>query len=159
MNKLGQLTIAEACKNEASILLHLLQAAFEEYEGVLDPPSGAHNENEETVCAKLAAGGAALARVDGKPAGFVFYEPAEDLIYFGRLSVLPRFRNQGIGGALVAYVERKAREIGAAGVRLGVRLQLPHLVARYERLGYRITKSMTHRGYDRPTWVYMEKRW
>jgi len=37
--------------------------------------------------------------------------------------------------------------------------ELPHLVARYERLGYRITRYMTHRGYDEPTWVYMEKRW
>jgi ribosomal protein S18 acetylase RimI-like enzyme len=88
-------------------------------------------------------------------AGFAFYEPAGDLVYLGRLSVLPRFRNNGIGGALVAYVERRANEKGAAGMRLGVRLQLPHLVARYERLGYRITRYMTHRGYDEPrgcTW-------
>jgi hypothetical protein len=48
--------------------------------------------------------------------------------------------------------------MGAAGVKLGVRLQLPHLVARYERLGYRITKYMTHSGYAQPTFVYMEKR-
>lgn len=44
------------------------------------------------------------------------------------------------------------------GVRLGVRLQLPHLVVRYERLGYRITKYMTHAGYEHPTYVFMEKR-
>jgi hypothetical protein len=35
MNKLGQLTIAEACIDDAPILLALMQAAFEEYEGVL----------------------------------------------------------------------------------------------------------------------------
>ena len=48
---------------------------------------------------------------------------------------------------------------GADGVRLGVRLQLPHLLARYERLGYRITRHMTHDGYPNPTYVLMEKRW
>jgi GNAT superfamily N-acetyltransferase len=159
MNKLGQLTITEACIDDAPILLALMQAAFEEYEGVLMPPSGAHDETADTVRARLTAGAAALARVGEDAAGFAFYEPAGDLVYLGRLSVLPRFRNHGIGGALVVYVERRAKEQGAAGVRLGVRLQLPHLVVRYERLGYRITRYKTHRGYDQPTWVYMEKRW
>jgi GNAT superfamily N-acetyltransferase len=158
MNKLGQLTIVEACTGDALCLLDLMRAAFAEYEGVLSPPSGAHLETVETVRGKLSKGAAALASVDGEPAGVAFYEPVDDLVYFSRLSVLPRFRNHGIGTALLAYVERRAKEAGAAGVRLGVRVQLPHLVARYERSGYRITKYMTHRGFDRPTWVYMEKR-
>jgi GNAT superfamily N-acetyltransferase len=159
MNKLGQLTIAEACIEDAPVLLALLQAAFEEYEGKLTPPSGAHDETVDTVRARLAAGAAALAHLGEEAAGFAFYEPAGDLVYLGRLSVLPRFRNHGIGGAIVEYVERRAKQAGAAGVRLGVRLQLPHLIARYQRLGYGITQYKTHRGYDQPTWVYMEKRW
>ena len=72
--------------------------------------------------------------------------------------MLPQWRNNGIGTAILDYVEQRARQIGAAGVRLGVRLQLPHLVARYERMGYRITKHMTHAGYTEPTFVFMEKR-
>jgi GNAT superfamily N-acetyltransferase len=133
-------------------------AAFEEYEGVLDPPSGAHHESIDTVGRRLSRGAAVLASVAEKPVGFAFYELDAGLLYFGRLSVLPQWRNRGVGGALLGYVERRARETGAAGVRLGVRLQLPHLVARYERLGYRTTKHMTHPGYARPTFVYMEKR-
>jgi len=136
-----------------------MQMAFQEYDGVLDPPSGAHTETIETIQRKLATGGAALALRDERPVGFAFYEPYGDSLYFGRLSVLPEFRNQGIGGALLNYVEERAKETGAAGVTLGVRLQLPHLVARYERLGYRITKYMTHAGYDAPTYVFMDKRW
>ena|SRR5689334_8450964 len=153
------MTIREAVVNEAPTLLRLMQMAFQEYDGVLDPPSGAHTETIETVQRKLATGGAALALRDERPVGFAFYEPYADSLYFGRLSVLPEFRNQGIGGALLHYVEQRARQIGAAGVTLGVRLQLPHLVARYERRGYRITKYMTHAGYDTPTYVFMEKRW
>jgi len=153
------MTIREAVKDEASTLLWLMQMAFQEYAGVLDPPSGVHVETIETVRRKLTAGGAALALVDEQAVGFAFYEPHGDGLYFGRLSVLPEFRNQGIGAALLHYVEQRARNIGAAGVTLGVRLQLPHLVARYERLGYRITKYMTHAGYTAPTYVFMEKRW
>jgi predicted N-acetyltransferase YhbS len=158
VNKLGQITLREASAEDARIILSLMRAAFEEYEGVLDPPSGAHCETIESVRRKLTEGAAVLSSVANEPVGFAFYEPVDELLYFGRLSVLPEWRNRGIGSALVDYVERRARTSGAAGVRLGVRLQLPHLVARYERMGYRITKPMTHDGYSAPTFVYMEKR-
>lgn len=158
MNKSRLISLREAGPEDAPVLLRLVRAAFEEYDGVLDPPSGAHQETLDTVALRLARGGAVLAGVANEPVGFAFYEPDEGLLYFGRLSVLPPWRNQGVGGALLDYVERLARETGAAGVRLGVRLQLPHLVARYERLGYRTAKHMTHAGYAEPTFVYMEKR-
>ena len=99
-----------------------------------------------------------MAIVGDVPVGFAFYEAVDGLLYFGRLSVLPDFRRRGIGTALLDGVEQRARNTGAAGVRLGVRLQLPHLLTRYERLGYGMTKYMTHAGYEHPTYVFMEKR-
>lgn len=158
MNKIVQITFREATAEDAPALLQLMQTAFEEYEGVLDPPSGVHKETIETVRRRLSGGGAVLATVADRPAGFAFYEPKEGVLYFGRLSVLPGLRQNGIGRALLEYVERRARESGAAGVKLGVRTQLPHLIARYERSGYRISEYMTHSGYSQPTFVFMEKR-
>ena len=149
--------LREAAEEDVAVLLRLLLGAFQEYEGVLDPPSGGHFETIDTVRKKLAAGSAVLATIGGEPAGFAFYERQGTCLYFSRLSVLPAFRNRGVGRALLDYVERRAMDAGAAGVRLGVRLQLPHLLARYERRGYRITKYMTHQGYSEPTYVYMEK--
>jgi len=159
VNKIGHLTLAEATHDKAEMLLGIMNAAFAEYEGVLDPPSGAHSESIETVHRHLAIGAAVLASLGREPAGFAFYEPAGEVVYFSRLSVIPKIRNKGIAGALLNHVEQRARETGAAGVRLGVRLQLPRLLARYERLGYRITEYVTHSGYSHPTYVYMEKRW
>jgi hypothetical protein len=98
VNVTSPITLREAGSDDAHVLLRLMRAAFEEYEGVLDPPSGAHQETIDTVRRRLARGAAV------------------------------------------------------------VRLQLPHLVARYERRGYRTTKQMTHRGYAQPTFIYMEKR-
>ena len=158
MNKVGQITIREAGSDDAIAILRLMLAAFEEYEGVLDPPSGAHKATVDTVRTHLSRGGAVLATIDDEPVGFAFYEAVDDLLYFGRLSVRPDMRNRGIGRALLDAVERRARDAGAAGIRLGVRVQLPHLVARYERLGYRLTKYMTHPGYAQPTFIHMEKR-
>jgi ribosomal protein S18 acetylase RimI-like enzyme len=150
--------LIEASPEDASTLLRLMLSAFHEYEGVLEPPSAAHAETIDTIRARLSAGCAVMATIGGQAAGFAFYQPQEGHLYFSRLSVLPAFRNRGIGRALVEYVERRAMETGARGVRLGVRLQLPHLLARYERFGYRVTRRMTHEGYAEPTYVYMEKR-
>ena len=122
MNKLGQLTIAEACIDDAPILLALMQAAFEEYEGITHPAFRRTRRTVDSVRARLTAGAAALARVGEEAAGFTFYEPAGDLVYLGRLSVLPRFRNNGIGGALVAYV-------GAPREREGRRRHAPRRAA------------------------------
>ena len=147
----------EASHTDAPTLLRLMLAAFQEYDGVLDPPSAAHAETLETVLNRFSSGSAVLGTVGGTPAGFAFYQPRDSHLYFSRLSVLPRFRNRGLGRALIEYVEKRASETGCAGVQLGVRLQLPHLLARYERAGYRITRYMTHDGYAEPTYVYMEK--
>jgi predicted N-acetyltransferase YhbS len=158
VNEIGAITLRQARSEDAPVLLRLMRAAFDEYEGVLDPPSGAHHETVDTVRLRLERGAAVLASVADEPVGFAFHEADEGFVYFGRLSVLPQWRRKGIGGALLDYVERVASETGAAGVRLGVRLQLPHLVARYERLGYRTTKHVTHAGYAQPTFIFMEKR-
>jgi GNAT superfamily N-acetyltransferase len=158
VNKIGPIALRPASVDDAETLLRLLRVAFAEYEGVLDPPSGAHQETIDSIRKNILKGGAVIASVADEPAAFAFYRPLDDVLYFARLSVLPQFRNHGIGTALLNYVERHAKNTGAAGVSLGVRLQLPHLLARYERLGYRITDYMTHDGYAEPTWVYMVKR-
>ena len=152
-----QISLVEASENDAPTLLRLMLAAFQEYDGSLDPPSAAHTETIDGVSKRLSAGSAVLATIAGEAAGFAFYQPQGTHLYFSRLSVLPKYRNRGVGGALIDYVERRARESGAAGVRLGVRVQLPHLIARYERAGYAITKYVAHDGYAQPTYVLMEK--
>jgi GNAT superfamily N-acetyltransferase len=157
--KMGQLTLRDATPADAQLLLGVMLEAFAEYVNVLDPPSGAHLETLDSVCRHLANGAAVIASIGGEEAGFAFYEPVGDLVYFSRLSVLPQFRKRGIGGALLEDVERRAKADGAVGVRLGVRLQLPQLMARYERLGYHLTEYKTHLGYSRPTYVLMEKLW
>jgi ribosomal protein S18 acetylase RimI-like enzyme len=152
-----EVAIREALPDESPALVRLMHAAFEEYSGVLDPPSAAHTETLESVNRRLSRGGAVLALLNDEPVGFVFYEPQGTHLYFSRLSVLPAFRRRGIGRALIEHVESRARETGFAGVRLGVRAQLPQMQARYERLGYQVTKYMTHEGYEKPTYMFMEK--
>ena len=157
-NKQNEMALRDATDRDVPALLDVMLAAFREYQQVLDPPSAAHTESVETVRRRLGRGRAVVAELQNQIVGFAFYEVHNDgLFYFSRLSVLPAFRQRGIGLALVKYIESRADEASAPGIRLGARLQLPHLVARYEKMGYRIAKYMTHDGYTQPTYVYMEK--
>jgi predicted N-acetyltransferase YhbS len=151
------MVLREATYDDISTLVTLIHTAFEEYRGRLEPPSGAHRETAQSIGAYLQQGRAVLALLHGQAVGCVCYHQEGAHVYFGRLAVLPPFRQHGVGLALVTYVEQQARALGAQRVRLGVRIALPHLHTYYERLGYRVVCYETHEGYTEPTSVVMEK--
>jgi GNAT superfamily N-acetyltransferase len=151
------ITLREATEAEAITVLELELAAFGEYRDKLDPPSGVFRETVEMVREKMSTGGFLLALLGDTPVGAVFYEHRGELMYLGRLSVRPEYQRQGIGQMLITAVEQRAREQGVARVRLGVRVALPHLRNRYERLGYRFVEAYSHEGYAEPTYEMMEK--
>lgn len=151
-------SLREAYLHDADTLAAIIQDAFEEYRHVLVPPTGAHQETPDNIRGKLSHARAILAFLHGQPAGCVFYEPAEDHVYLGRLAVRPAFRRQGIGGALVRAVESRAAALGIPRVRLGARIALPRNQELYRRLGYEVVGVGHHTGYAEPTFVWMEKR-
>ena len=151
------LRLREATDADAAAIVTLIHAAFEEYRGMLDPPSGAHNETEETVRRTMAAARVVLALSAGESSGCVFYEQAEDHLSFSRLAVPPAYRRRGIGQELIGYVENRARALHLRQVRLGVRIALAPLRSYYERLGYRLIEYHAHDGYAEPTYVILRK--
>lgn len=153
-----EIVLRDATEGDIPTIIAVTRAAFEEYASWLNPPSSVPNETPEKVRAKLASGRGVLALVGDQVVGSVYYSPEQEYVYLGRLAVLPGFRGQGIGSALVAEVERRAHALGRARVRLGVRLALPQIRARYERLGYQVYEERRHPGFDEPTYVMMEKQ-
>ena len=154
---MGELELREVGAEAAAILSDIICTAFGQYDGVLDPPSGAHKESAEQLARKLNHARSILALVESIPAGCVIYEPSDDMLLLGRLAVLPEFRGRGVATALVADVEQRAVAAGATRVRLGVRVALPALRAWYERLGYRLVEERRHEGYDYTTYVILDK--
>jgi ribosomal protein S18 acetylase RimI-like enzyme len=152
-----ELVLREATEADAEAIVALLHAAFDEYRGRLDPPSGVHQETAETVRRKMATTRVVLVLAGGAAAGCVFYEPGANRLHLGRLAVFPARRRRGCGRRLIEYVEARARELGLPCVRLGVRLALPDLRAYYEREGYRVVEYRAHDGYTAPTYVMLEK--
>jgi predicted N-acetyltransferase YhbS len=153
------LTLREATPLDAEAMYHLTKAAYEEYRGFLDPPSGVEKETLKAVRSAVRDGGAIVALTDGMAVGAVRYEQRDDgSLYVGRLSVLPSHRHRGIGRALMSTVEERARHLGLTRITLGVRLQLPQNRAFYESLGYRADGHGSHPGYNRATWLHMSKK-
>lgn len=146
-----------SCGPEAAETVHrLTQEAFGPY-GSLDPPSGAVREDRGAVVEELAAHGGALAELGGVPAGCLRLRPDGNHLLVRRLAIDPRFQGQGIGRAMMAWAESEARRRGLEGVSVGVRLALPGNLDFYRRLGYRQVSEHMHPGYNRPTWVSMQK--
>jgi len=150
--------LREATAADAPTLVALMHQAFEEYRDRLDPPSGVHDESIESVLEKLKKGKALIATFHGASVGCVFTREEDGHVYFSRLSVLPEYRQRGIGRQLIDRVERDARQAGFSSIWLGVRLALQDLRTRYERLGYRDVRHVTHNGYSQPTYALMEKQ-
>jgi ribosomal protein S18 acetylase RimI-like enzyme len=154
---MDDLVLRDATAADAALLVGVLHAAFEEYRGRLDPPSGVHGETVATVRQNLTRACAVLALQGEAVAGCVFCEPQADHLYLSRLAVLPAYRRAGVGRALVAAVEQRAPALHLLRVRLGVRLALTELRAAYERMGYRPIEYHAHPGYPAPTYVVLEK--
>ena len=157
MDSLNDISLRAATEDDIPTLVALIHTAFKEYDRALDPPSGAHKESAENIRQKLTTERAVLALLGDQAVACVFYREAADHMYFGRLAVLPAYRNRGISAVLIAYVEQRACELGLPRVQLGVRVALPHLHARYERLGYHVIEQRSHPGYAEPTYLVMEK--
>ncbi|MGF7029575.1 ribosomal protein S18 acetylase RimI-like enzyme [Paenibacillus mucilaginosus] len=156
--------IRMAGREEIGLVYEIMQEAFREYAGVLQPPSGALGEKPEDLLPLFeAGGGAVLAWEAGRAVGSARYkrDGDRDALYIGRVAVLPDCRRRGIGEALLGYLEELARGLGYSRTTLGVRLSIPGNVSYYERHGYRPVEKHEY-PCGRDSWYIMSKelqRW
>ena len=146
----------QATREDAARVHGITQAAYAEYRGVLDPPSGVDRETLVDVERALDDGGAVLAWIGDTAVGAVRFQYAADHLAVERLAVIPTARGQGIARTLLAYLEDLARHSHRPEVRLGVRLSLPRNVELYRRLGYHVLSVHPYpEGTD--TWALLTK--
>jgi len=152
------LILRAATAVDAPAIAATIAAAFAEYRGTLEPESGAFRETAEGIADELARdSGAIVAERNGQMLGCVMVKLLEGDLYFGRLSVLPAARGQGIAKRLVEAVEDEARRRELLGVRLGVRVVLTENQRLFTSLGYVEFSREAHEGFDYPTSINMRK--
>ena len=139
------LRITPASVDDVPLVYQIMQAAFAEYLGVLNPPSGVHAETVDDVTHAMREGGAVLAWIGNQAVGSARYAFLENgHCYVGRVSVLPQYRGQGIASAIMLCVEGVARDHGCTAMEIAVRLILDSNVHLYERIGYQISETFEH---------------
>lgn len=138
-------------------IVQVIHAAFEEYRGVFDPPSGAHAETVASIHHKMQRGAIFVAEMDQQMVGCVICEKEARHVYIGRLAVLPEYRGRGIARQLLIAAEEFAREIGFSHLQLGVRIMLAKNQQLFLSMGYEVVSYEAHPGASKPTYVVMEK--
>jgi N-acetylglutamate synthase-like GNAT family acetyltransferase len=83
-----------------------------------------------------------ILEVNGRACGCVALEKAgPDVCYLGRLAVLPEYRNQGFGKALVNHLFEQAGKIGIRQVDIGIISKHRKLKNWYKKFGFKQSRT------------------
>ena len=139
-------------------VLELLHAAFEYQRDRIDPPSSLYRLDETSLAEKAARECLVLARSDDQIVGCVFVRRSQVPTYLGKLAVRPDLQRMGIGRRLMEAVEAMATEDGSSVLELETRIELTENHETFGQLGFVKVSENSHEGYDRPTFITMQKR-
>jgi len=129
----------------------LLTVAFASMEGRIDPPSSLTLMGPEDLATEAAR--AELWVIDGAegPLACMLLTPREDTLYLGKLAVTQTARGKGLARQMVELAIARARLLGLPSVSLQTRMELVENHATFAALGFEMTGTTAHPGFDRPT--------
>jgi len=125
--------------HHAPLVARVVRASFAEYLSAARAPMSARL-SEKRVRGHIKSGKKkyALAFIGRRAVGAIGYRVKGKRLTFGPVGVVPRRRKAGVGSALLAWVERKARAKRCREIRADILWGLAHLKEYYRRKGYRI---------------------
>ncbi len=139
-------------------LLKLICEAFAYMDGVIDPPSSAHALTLENLRQKANDEVCFVARDEnGKLLGCIFCKTEPATLYICKLAVSPLAQGKGIGAALCVVAEQTAQQLGLKALRLQTRIELIANHRTFGRWGFVKTEERSHAGYQRITYIEMQK--
>ncbi|GEO85351.1 MULTISPECIES: GNAT family N-acetyltransferase [Alphaproteobacteria] len=138
-------------------LLAVILSAFSSMDGRIEPPSSAHALTPVSLRQKAALEIAFAAMDNGQLVGCVFLKPEDNMLYIGKLAVLPEAQGKGIGRMMLARAEVVARELGLSTLRLETRIELTENHQLFAQWGFSKTAENRHAGFDRTTSIEMRR--
>lgn len=157
----AQVTIRHATFDDVAAIHLITQAAYAEYRTLI-PYSSIWLETPEIIAAEMQLGPIILSVVDGRVVGSVrchveHEEGQGDFMYIHRLAVLPSYRRQGLGCALIQAVEGLAKSENLRRVRLETRAAQPENYHFYQKLGYKLGEISLYLADGSPRSYWMSK--
>lgn len=143
--------------DDAAAAAELVCAAFAEQPVTIDPPLSGLRVSAADIAAHLARHGGAVAEAGSALVGSVLWAEQEGGLYISRVAVAPDWRRRGIARVLIEVAEAFARSRGLPRLLLSTRLVLTGNRRLFAACGFMETEQHAHAGYDRPTYVDMEK--
>jgi ribosomal protein S18 acetylase RimI-like enzyme len=139
-------------------LLDLVMASFAYMNAVIDPPSSALRLTPRSLKEKAETEISYIAYVAGEMAGCAFFRPEPpDFLYVGKLAVSPALQGRGIGRLLLDQAIADAKHLGLPRLRLETRVELTGNHRQFENWGFVKTAENAHPGYNRPTFIEMQR--
>ena len=86
--------------------------------------------------------------------GVLVLRPEPDSLLLENVAVAPTKQHRGIGRALIAFAEERARELGLTKITLYTNSRMTENLSLYRRLGYAEVGRRREHGFDR---VFFEK--
>lgn len=127
--------VRQAVVADAPAVTGLILKTFGE-RPVLDPPSTAVDETVTSVEQAIEKHGGLVALIDDEPVGALLFDRSGWLLGLRRVCVLTEMRHHGVAHHLTAAATDFAAELGAAGLALEARAELPDTVRFWTRQGY-----------------------
>ena len=156
----NEVKIRRASFDDVAAIHCITQVAYTQYRTLI-PYSSIWRETPEIIAAEMQLGPILLCVVDGEVVGsvrcHVEHEAGQEFIYVHRLAVLPIYRRQGLGCALMQAVEDLAKSENLHQVRLETRAAQPENYHFYRKLGYELGEISLYLPDGSPRAYWMSK--
>ena len=126
--------------------------------GIIDPPSSALRLSVPSLVQKARDEIAYIASINGDMQACAFFRPEPPAcLYIGKLAVSPAAQGKGIGAALLKQAIAEAKHRGLPRLRLETRIELTGNHERFGKWGFVKTAEKAHQGFDRVTFIEMQR--
>lgn len=142
------LRIRRAKLSEAGVVAKVTRNSFVQYkEGSRGPKGAFLSRAVVRRHMRTRRKGYGVALLNGKVVGVIGYRRHKSKMIFGPVGVPPQQRRQGVGGALIAWCESRAKALGCKSMEAEVLRSLPTLIQYYQGRGFRTFRKENGRTY------------
>ena len=143
-----KITIRKFLPPDINRILEIEKASF---------PRDAYSKRRLENSAKKHTNDFIVAKLAKKTVGYLIAYNRPGLLDFDSLAVDKKYRNSGIGSALVNFALNKFKKKGLKKASLEVRIDNKKAISFFENLGFKITKVIKRYYQDRTDAYRMEK--